>query len=189
MARKSPRSPSSRVVPKIPVPDPKRFVAATVLAIAVAVPSPSRAAWHVRARGAGDGAGEFPVATVSERAQTIEIQADDAGKVWLTFRLGGSHIRLGRQQCPTLQVDHRLPLIHFPPGAGCTLTPSSATLALGALDERGISSTALYALVNGHRLAVRYIAEDARYHEVVFSLRNSKRAVKRALGGRRIRPN
>jgi len=147
----------------------------------------AQAAWTVRDRTATDAAGSEPVATTTEQGHVLDLHADATGTVWLVLR-PPSTSRMLTSQCPTLQIDRLTPLIHPPLGNGCTVEPTTATLQLGRQSARQVVSKTIYALVNGKQLAVRYLAEDQQYHETLFSLRHSKRAVKRALGGRRIRP-
>lgn len=161
--------------------------AAAFLVAAACIPVPADAAWTTRERASGDTLASLPIAMVTEHTRALEVQLDDRGNAWLVFRIASSDPSFASSQCPTFQIDRRLPLIHTSIGDTCVVTAASAMLRLGHLEDSGIDSPALYALVNGERIAVRYVTRERRYQEVSFSLRHSKRAVKQALGGRLIR--
>lgn len=149
---------------------------------------PAEVAWSVRARGAEDPVGVQPVAVIREHGDTLEIAADQDGIVRLTFRRPASASGFAASTCPTFQVDRSMPLLHPSPGSDCRLDGRTVVVTLARQAARHVDSKFLYTLVNGNRLAVRYRAHDRRYTEMAFSLRHAKRAVKQALGGRRIRP-
>jgi hypothetical protein len=163
-------------------------LSALVFALATVNPRLGHAAWTLRERASGDAPGQLPIATVTQGGRALDIQVDAQRHIWLTFSLPTSEVTLAIAQCPTFQIDRKQPLIHPPLGESCGVTATSAKLLLGQLAKGGVVSDVLYALVNGNQLAVRFVTSERRYAETVFPLSHSKRAIKQALGGRRIRP-
>ncbi|MCB1749776.1 MAG: hypothetical protein H6977_20910 [Gammaproteobacteria bacterium] len=89
---------------------------------------------------------------------------------------------LGPTACPTFQVDQRQPLYYFPLGEGCSLSAHGARFELLDIPGRRFPSAVLYGLMNGSRVAFRFVTRDGAYHESRFALTQSKRALLRALG-------
>lgn len=175
------------MAPIINAPESRRIFAAALLITAACNPALADATWTTRERAPGDPPGSLPIAAVTQNSRALEVQLDGRGDAWLQFNIASSDPALASSHCPTFQIDQQLQLIHFSIGESCVVTAASATLKLGHRTDPGVLSPALYQLVNGSRIAVRYITHERRYREVSFSLRHSKRAVKKALGGRQIR--
>ncbi|MGE0486874.1 MAG: hypothetical protein AB7Q81_22160 [Gammaproteobacteria bacterium] len=152
--------------------------AAALLAALFLCPAATAAApWQYRA--AGDG-----------RAARAEVANPDGDR--LSIWREGAHVRaefvpatlaaLGPTACPTFQVDTRQPLYYFPLGAGCSLDGHGARFELLDIPGQRFPSAVLYGLMNGDRVAFRFVTRDGAYHESVFALTQSKRALLRALG-------
>lgn len=167
--------------------EPRRIFAAALLIAAACNPALANAAWTTRERVSGDPPGSLPIAAVTQHSRALEVQLDGHGDAWLQFNIASSDPAFASSQCPTFQIDQQLQLIHFSIGESCVVTAAAAKVKLGHRTDPGVLSPALYALVNGNRIAVRYITHERRYREVSFSLRHAKRAVRKALGGRQIR--
>jgi len=144
--------------------------------------------WSVRERLPADGVGNFPVAVTREAGTGIEVFMTDGDTVRLNILLARDSGNRFGPACPTLQIDRRLPLLCPPLGHDCVVTPMKVSILLGHRAGHRVRSRALYALVNGARLALRYQTQEHRYVELMFPLAGSKRAVKVALGGSRIKP-
>lgn len=148
-----------------------------VLLVAVtALPGTAAADWQL----AG---GATPRASVADDAgNQLALYRDQAGQIYLEFQPHDGFSRLARTTCPTFQIDRRTPLHHAPLGAGCHIEDNRAIYALAVLEQRTVVSRALYDLMNGSRIAFRYVTADGAYREHVFSLARSADAIRGALG-------
>ncbi|MFT4564044.1 MAG: hypothetical protein ACI9BW_003806 [Gammaproteobacteria bacterium] len=131
----------------------------------------------------GDDAGSV-VTAYSENSgrQRTEIFLDDRNSVYLRLQLGAGFETLARSSCPTFQIDNRVPLHHYEAGTQCTIEAKAATITLGRISDKAIHSLVLHRFMNGNNVTFRYTIENGQYRQAEFSLRNSKQALKRAIG-------
>lgn len=126
--------------------------------------------------------GAAPRASVADDAgNQLALYRDRTGQIYLEFQPHDGFSRLARTTCPTFQVDRRMPLHHAPLGAGCRIEDNRAIYTLAVLEQRTLISRAVYDLMNGSRIAFRYVTEDGAYREHVFSLTRSADAIRGAL--------
>lgn len=144
--------------------------------------------WSIRERLPADGDGKTPVAFTRQGGTSIEVLLIDGDAIRLNVSLARDSGNRFGPSCPTLQIDRRLPLLSPPVGRDCVITPLTASILLSHRAGQTVHARVLYALVNGNRLALRYQTQERRYVELLFPLIGSKRAVKAALGGSRIKP-
>ncbi len=147
------------------------------------------AAWSIRDRQTADGRGDTPIAVTIEPMSRVEVLLHDDDSIWLNIILTGNAGDRFGASCPTVQIDRKLPVFRPSHSAECLVTPLKTSMLLGHRTPEHIRSKVVYELVNGTQIAVRYQTHEGRYVELVFPLTRSKRAVKAALGGLRIRTN
>lgn len=124
-----------------------------------------------------------PVARVADpHGAAVALYRDDSGQILLEFRIKPGFSGLARESCPTFQVDTREPLFHTSVGAGCAVEADRALLTLATVAGRRLESQAVYDLMNGERLAFRYVTEDGTYREITFTLTHSADAIRGAVG-------
>jgi hypothetical protein len=152
---------------------------AVVLLAALLLCSTATAAapWRYRAAGEGEAA----------RAEVANA-AGDRLSVWREGKqvraefVPATLAELGPSACPTFQVDARQPLYYFPLGDGCRFHGHGALFDLFRIPGRRFPSAVLHGLMNGNHVTFRFVTRDGAYHESVFALTQSKRALLRALG-------
>lgn len=139
-------------------------------------------AWQTRPS-VGDTSNNFPVAFErNARGDTSEVYRSDNDQVFLRVTLAPGFIKFSPNNCPTLQIDARVPVHHNETGPACTLTIDSANILLSTINDNSAISLPLHRLMNGSALAVRFVTSSGEYRESLFTLRNSKQAMKAAIG-------
>lgn len=126
--------------------------------------------------------GAEPRALVADDGgNALALYRDRPGRIYLEFQPHGGFSRLARTSCPTFQVDRRTPLHHAALGDGCRIEDNRAIYTLATVQERTLVSRPVYDLMNGSRVAFRYVTEDGTYREVVFTLSRSADAIRGAV--------
>lgn len=116
------------------------------------------------------------------RGDTSELFRDENGQVFLRVSLAPGFIKFSPSNCPTLQIDERIPVHHNQPGAACVISPGTVEIVLGVIINDLLVSLPLHRLMNGSQLAVRFVTSSGEYRQAAFSLSNSKQAMKSVLG-------
>jgi hypothetical protein len=142
---------------------------------ALVAATPATAQWRI------DGGAEPRALSTDAAGNEVSVYRDHAGQVYLEFRPQGGFSRLARNSCPTFQIDRRTPLNHPALGAGCLIEDNRAIYTLATLSDRTLVSRPVYDLMNGNRVAFRYLTENGAYREHVFSLERSADAIRGAL--------
>ena len=138
------------------------------------------AAWTVSK---ADSTGSMATAYIENSArQRTEIFLDERNFVYIRLRLSAGFETLATSSCPTFQIDNRLPLYHYALGDKCAIDNKTATITLGQISDKAINSLVLHRFMNGNLVSFRYTIENGQYREAEFSLRNSKQALKGAIG-------
>lgn len=118
----------------------------------------------------------------NSRGDISEVYRSDSGEVFLHITLAPGFIKFSPSNCPTLQIDKRVPVHHYEAGPTCSLSTDSVKILIAKIDNSLAISLPLHRLMNGSQLAVRFVTASGEYRESVFSLRNSKQALQTALG-------
>ena len=140
-------------------------------------------AWQSKLRSSDDTAVNLPIAfEKNNRGDLSEIVRDGSGKVSLRITLAQGFIQFAADNCPTLQIDERLPVHHQTAGEHCRVDTQTVEINLGDINNDLIISLPLHRLMNGSQLAVRFVTSAGEYREAKFSLGNSKQAIQAALG-------
>lgn len=138
------------------------------------------AAWTTRD---ADEPGLNPIAySLNDSGQRVEILLRDGDTIYLRLVLGEGFETFGETNCPTFQIDKRTPMHHFDVGERCAIGSKQATFTLGQISDRAIKSLILHRLMNGNKVTFRYTVNNGQYRQASFSLRNSKQALRLALG-------
>ena len=152
--------------------------------------TPSQA-WENSSRdGEADVVG-LPIAyETNSRGDRSEVFRDSDDKVNLRITLAAGFIQFAASNCPTIQVDERVPVHHSPAGENCAVGAQEVTISLGDIVDNLIISLPLHRLMNGSQVAARFVTSSGEYREAKFSLRNSKQAIQAALGAdTEVKPN
>ncbi|MEM7543751.1 MAG: hypothetical protein AAF384_19515 [Pseudomonadota bacterium] len=145
--------------------------------------SPPANAWETKSRNEESVALDNPIAfEVNSRGETSEVFRDADDKVNLRVSLVTGFSQYSPHNCPTLQIDSRVPVHHETPGDNCAIEMHAATIVLGDIVDELIISLPLHRLMNGSQLAVRFVTASGEYRESLFSLSNSKQAIQAAIG-------
>jgi hypothetical protein len=118
----------------------------------------------------------------NENGETLEIYKDSVDAVRARFTLSRNLIQFPDNFCPTFQIDRGEPTNRSVNDAPCLSAKTWAEFILGYVKNGNISSSAVVGLMNGVGLRFRFRLENGDYHETLFSLRGSKRAMSAALG-------
>ena len=166
---------------KRPNPERGRRARMRWIAVLALLPAAATAAsWSIRE--APDAASPLPQARVIADGgdEVIVFRTNDS--VHLQLTIGGAFTTLSPQSCPSFQIDQRRPVHHYAVGPACQINGTTALIDLGEVQNRTFESSAIDQMMNGVRLAIRYLSADGAYHEADFPLSRSASAIKRALG-------
>ncbi|MGR8950567.1 MAG: hypothetical protein ACU84Q_21190 [Gammaproteobacteria bacterium] len=140
-------------------------------------------AWQSKPRQSEQAPPDFPVAyEINARGDSAKVIRGMDNKISLHVTLAPGFIQFAPNNCPTLQIDTRLPVHHTEVGDYCSVKTLAAVIELGRVQDSGVISLPLYRLMNGTQLSVRFVTSSGEYRELKFTLRNSKQAIKAALG-------
>ena len=154
-----------------------------ILFMLAAVGGFSANAWEVKPRPPEQSVIDFPVAyETNARGDRSEVIRNEDDEVKLSVILAPGFIQYAPNNCPTLQIDTRLPVHHKDIGEDCTVETHAVSINLGDIVDNQIVSLPLHRLMNGSQLAVRFVTSSGEYREAKFSLRNSKQAITASIG-------
>lgn len=153
-----------------------------LIAAASYIPSATHA-WQTRARYDSEISGALPIAfEQNTRGDISEVYRDSDGSIILRVKLSPGFIQFSPTNCPTLQIDTRLPVHHYQRGENCELSVDQVDITIGDVVDDVVLSLPLHRLINGNQLAVRFVTASGEYRQASFSLANSKRALTEAVG-------
>ena len=166
--------------------DKLRYLSAPIAAFVVLplllMGQPQAQAWQT-STSTDSSAADYPIAFErNTRGDTSEVYRTANGQIFLRVRLAPGFIKFSPSNCPTLQVDQRTPVHHYQTGPACALSTDSVEILIAEISQNLAISLPLHRLMNGSKLAVRFVTSSGEYRESVFSLRNSKQALKTAIG-------
>ena len=103
----------------------------------------------------------------NDHNESLVVHRDSNNGVILEFTTTARH-GLGRSSCPTFQIDRRTPQHYFALGEQCEVAGATARYTVTTVVTGKVVSLVLYRLINGTRVAFRYISQDGTYHQSVF---------------------
>lgn len=152
----------------------------TFAVVALFIPRiPGAAPWHLEP--APQASDPLHARVDNDDNESLVVHRDSNNGIILEFTTTARH-GLGRSSCPTFQIDRRTPQHYFALGERCEVAGPSARYTLATVVTDKVVSLILYRLINGARVAFRYVSQDGTYHQSVFSLSQSKQALMGALG-------
>lgn len=106
----------------------------------------------------------------------------NADAIMARFALAGSMLGLGKDACPTYQIDNAAPDNRSYNTGQCNAAANAAEFVLGEINDNQVRSALLLAVLNGKQIQFRFRLEDGGYRETAISLAGSKRAMTDAIG-------
>ena len=119
---------------------------------------------------------------VNEAGGEIKVFRDARSQVFLEFKITPGFSGLSRSSCPTFQIDRLIPMHYFNVDRSCQVEAHRAVYDLGQIEDNTLTSLVVHRLMNGGKVAFRYLTQDGTYHELSFALSQSKEALTSALG-------
>lgn len=149
------------------------------------LPSPALAQWTVdKARSSTDQTRTARHAVVrSKDGHAFRIYLDTVDKVWAELVLPSGLTRLAAHGCPTYRIDEGDSKTGKSPDGTCDIRGRTVRFEIGELRDARVRSSVLSGLMNGSRLEVVFHLDALGYESAKFSLRGSKQAINRILGG------
>lgn len=147
-------------------------------------------AWQTKTDSTAEISGRLVAFERNARGDLSEVYRNDSEQVFLRVTLAPGFIKFSPSNCPTLQIDRRVPVHHYEAGPVCVLSTDSVNILIATIENNLAVSLPLHRLMNGSQLAVRFVTASGEYRESAFTLRNSKQALQAALGDEiRVDPN
>lgn len=119
---------------------------------------------------------------VNEAGGEIKVFRDAEAQVFLEFKITPGFSGLSRSSCPTFQIDRHIPMHYFNVEKSCHVEAARVVYDLGQIRDNVLTSLVVHRLMNGVKVAFRYLTQDGTYHESRFALSRSKEALTSALG-------
>jgi hypothetical protein len=119
---------------------------------------------------------------INDAGNEIKVFRDADAQVFLEFKISPGFSGLSRSSCPTFQIDRRVPMHYFDVDQSCYIEPDRAVYDLGQIRNNTLTSLVVHRLMNGGKVAFRYLTQDGTYHESRFALSQSKQTLTSVLG-------
>ncbi len=134
-------------------------------------------------RAPSDTGGDHVLAVqVNDSGSEIKVFRNGRAEVFLEFKKSPGFSGLSRSSCPTFQIDRRIPMHYFNVDQSCHIDADRVVYDLGQIRDNALTSLVVHRLMNGGKVAFRYLTQDGTYHESRFELSRSKEILTSALG-------
>ena len=158
-----------------------------LLCAAISVsPTPALGQWTVdkTATPAGQADARACARVHSKKGHTLRIYLDAANKVWAELVLPSGLSQFASRGCPTYWIEEGTAHTGTSPGGACEVRGRAVRFELGELQEKRVRSAVLSKIMNGSYLEMVFHLHALGYERARFSLRGSKQAINRMLGGK-----
>lgn len=154
-----------------------------IFALSVMYSAASPADWIVKPNIQNEAVGTTSVAhNTNDAGYTLEVYKDADQVIKVRFSLYDGLAKLHSGLCPTYQIDRGTPANTSFNNAPCLATAQWAEYVFGVIQDRQITSTAMFGIMNGNNITFRFRLENGGYQETQISLAGSKRSLTNVVG-------
>lgn len=150
--------------------------------IALHVGSAAAAQWTLHKVNADASVDYAHAVQVNDAGSELKVFRDARSHVFLEFKITPGFSGLSRSSCPTFQIDRLIPMHYFSVDHSCHIEAARVVYDLGQIRNNALTSLVVHRLMNGVKVAFRYLTQDGTYHESRFALSRSKEVLTTALG-------